>query len=85
VIVVSVLLVVAAAALLARGMAVGLSEYLYASIVASAVAALALIVAVRRPLPLDEDFDVPVRPPRLQAPRSWTWRSPRASIMDPDP
>jgi hypothetical protein len=63
VIVVSVVLVVGAAALLARGVAAGLSEFLYASIVASAVAALALMVAVRRPVPLDDEFDAPVRPP----------------------
>ena len=56
---VSALLVVVAATLLARGAMAGSVEYLYSSIVASAVSALALIVAVRRPVPLDDDFDAP--------------------------
>jgi hypothetical protein len=59
VIAVSALIVVVAATLLARGVAAGSIEYLYSSIVASAVSALALIVAVRRPVPLDDDFDAP--------------------------
>jgi hypothetical protein len=57
VIAVSALLVVVAATLLARGVVAESVEYLYSSIVASAVSALALIVAVRRPVPLDDDFD----------------------------
>jgi len=65
VIAVSALLVVLAAALLARGVAAGSTEYLYASIVASTVSVLALIVAVRRPVPFDDDFDAP----RSSAPR----------------
>jgi uncharacterized membrane protein (UPF0136 family) len=61
VIAVSALLVVVAATLLARGVTAGSIEYLYSSVVASAVSALALIVAVRRPVPFDDDFDAPVR------------------------
>jgi hypothetical protein len=61
VIAVSALLVMVAATLLVRGVVAGSIEYLYSSIVASAVSALALIVAVRRPVLLDDDFDVPVR------------------------
>ena len=64
---VSALLVVFAGVLLVSGSARGSELYQYASIVASAIAALALLVAVRRrptgPGP-DDDFDVPVRPPR---------------------
>jgi hypothetical protein len=61
VIAVSALLVVVAATLLARGVVVGSIEYLYSSVVASAVSTLALIVGVARPVPLDDDVDAPDR------------------------
>ena len=64
---VSAVLVVLAAVLLVIGLAAVSGPYLYASIVTSAIAALTLVAGVRRrstggPL-LDDDFDVPVRPP----------------------
>jgi hypothetical protein len=61
VIALSAVFVMAAVALLVRGVTVGSGPYLYASIVVSAIAALTLVAGVRRmagPI-LDDDFDVP--------------------------
>jgi hypothetical protein len=68
VIALSAVLVMVAVALLVRGVTVGSGPYLYASIVASAIAALMLVAGVRRMAdPVgDDDFDVPT--PRDRVP-----------------